>query len=435
MTKMSFFNGLREIGGTFVAIETDKAVCMFDFGFAVQKNNDSKILNRKKNYAADYIRLGMLTPFDGIYDKKTAKKVGLKAYGETDKKCFFIISHMHIDHMGGLGSLAKEVPVYMSEESLKLYRRLEENNDVQDGGHDNCIGVPYGESFSVEDITVEVVPIDHDVIGACGYLITTPDGKVCYTGDYRFHGYHPERTRDFANKCKGADYLITEGVTLSFEDIDILSLEEPEKDDRTEYGLLDKMTELSHAENQLIVINPYNRNVERIHNLINVISKAGRKLVLDGVQADYVSSLYPKDKIYVYKPTLGKKKKFEDWEVVTRKEIMDNPKDYVLQLDYQNQYELLDLVKVTSLYVHMDGAPLGDFDPSFAKMKGFLEDLKIPYLNLGIAGHARPYYIRWMIDTISPKTLIPLHSFRPEQINSKNIEKRILPNYGDSISF
>ena len=435
MTKMSFFNGLKEIGGTFVAIETDKAVCMFDFGFAVQKNVDGKIFRRKKSFAADYIRLGMLTPFDGIYDEKTAKKTGLKAYGQTDKKTFFVISHMHIDHMGGLGSLAKEVPVYMSEDSLKLYNRLAENDDIQDAFHENCIGIPYGEKFSVEDITVEVIQIDHDVIGACGFLISTPDGKVCYTGDYRFHGYHPENTREFANKCKGADYLITEGVSLSFDDVDILSLEEPEKDDKTEYGLLNKMTELSQSEKGLIVINPYNRNVERIHNLINTLAKSGRKLVLDKVAADYVYSFYPEDEIYVYAPTSKRLKDYDNFKLVHRKEIKENPEKYCLQLDYQNQFELLDLKKIVSLYVHMDGAPLGDYDPSFAKMLGFLEMLKIPYSNIGLSGHAKPYYIRWMIDTISPKALIPLHSFRPEQVNSKNIGKRILPEYGDSITF
>ena len=33
MTTLTFYNGLREIGGTFVVVETDEARCMFDFGF------------------------------------------------------------------------------------------------------------------------------------------------------------------------------------------------------------------------------------------------------------------------------------------------------------------------------------------------------------------------------------------------------------------
>ena len=43
MTKISFFNGLKEIGGTFVAIETENTKCMFDFGFAVAGRMDAKI--------------------------------------------------------------------------------------------------------------------------------------------------------------------------------------------------------------------------------------------------------------------------------------------------------------------------------------------------------------------------------------------------------
>lgn len=70
--------------------------------------------------------------------------------------------------------LDQNLPVYMSEDSLKLYRRLEACGDIQVKGHKNCIGIPYGESFTVGDITVEVEAIDHDVIGACGYRITTP---------------------------------------------------------------------------------------------------------------------------------------------------------------------------------------------------------------------------------------------------------------------
>ena len=31
---VKFVNGLKEIGGTFVEVETDRAKCMFDFGYA-----------------------------------------------------------------------------------------------------------------------------------------------------------------------------------------------------------------------------------------------------------------------------------------------------------------------------------------------------------------------------------------------------------------
>ena len=41
----------------------------------------------------------------------------------------------------------------------------------------------------------------------------------------------------------------------------------------------------------------------------------------------------------------------------------------------------------------MDGAPLGAYDPSFAKMKEFLEVCGIAYDYKGLGGHAKPYYL------------------------------------------
>lgn len=442
MTKLNFFNGLREIGGTFVEVETDKAKCMFDFGFAVADRMDKNVRDRKDCCASDYATLGMLTAADGIYDKKSAEKIGVKAYGEAGKDCFFVISHMHIDHMGGLGMLHPDVPVYMSSDSLRLYKRLEANDDLGNAGsHKNCIGIEFGESFTVGDITVKVLPIDHDVVGASGFLISTPDGSVCYTGDYRFHGFHPEVTEAFAKSVKGADVMITEGVTVSFADIDMVSLEPPteemQREERTEEKLLEEMKELAANAEGLLVINPYNRNVERMHRMNEALAETGRTLVMDAVAADYVAEFYPADTIHVYEEslhtgTVDAKTPADTWKIVSREELLANPKQYVLQIDYTDIYELIDLKNVTSAYLHMDGSPLGDYDPSYKKLHALLEVLEIPYEYKGTGGHAKPYYLRHMIDMIEPKTLIPLHSFRPEQVMSERAGARFLPQYGES---
>ena len=90
-----------------------------------------------------------------------------------------------------------------------------------------------------------------------------------------------------------------------------------------------------------------------------------------------------------------------------------------MQLDYSDQYELFDISRVTGAYLHMDGAPLGDYDPSFAKLRRQLEELGIPYHFMGLGGHAYPYYLRHMADTIEPRILVPLNSQRPEQVASE----------------
>lgn len=441
MTKLNFYNGLREIGGTFVEVETERAKCMFDFGFAEADRIDKNIKLRKDCFAADYAALGVLTPAHGIYDKVTAQKLKLQAYGETVQKCFFVISHMHIDHMGGLGMLDPDIPVYMSADSLRLYRRMEANGDIQVCGHENCIGISYGDSFTVEDITVKVLAVDHDVIGACGFLITTPDGSICYTGDYRFHGFHPELSEGFAQSVKGVDVMITEGVTVSSTKVDMLALDEPTKEEcaaeRTEERLQQEIKAFAQSALGLLVVNPYNRNVERIHRMLHTVKEAGRTLVLEQIQADYVAEFYPEDEICVYEETIHSEifadgRLPENWKIVNRADLLAAPQSYVLQQDYTNIYELIDLKEIISYYIHMDGAPLGDYEPSFAKLHAFLDVFHIPYVYCATGGHASPYYLRHMIDAAEPKTLIPLHSFRPEQVMSEKAGARFLPEYGDT---
>lgn len=433
MTKITFYKGLRVIGGTFVAVETERAVCMFDFGFAVNERMDNAIRLRPGHISQDYVRAGMLPSADGIYEPRAAADLGLVPYGETEKPHFFLISHMHIDHMGGLDMLDPRIPVYMSEESLTLYRRLAVQRELTFREHPACTGVPGGQTFSVEDITVQVLPIDHDCVGACGFLIRTPDGSICYTGDYRFHGYHPDRTTAFARACRGADVLITEGVTVSFEDVDMLSLEAPDPTDRTETDLLDETATFCAGAPGLVVINPYNRNVERIHRLAERLARQDRRLVLDAVQADYLAAFYPQDPLYIYAETVCGHPVPKRAMCINRDELLRRPEAYVLQLDYRDFYELYDLNPVVSGYLHMDGAPLGAYDPSYSKMLLQLEALDVPFHSLGLGGHARPYYLKQMVDTIAPGVLVPLHSQRPEQVTSRRAGRRILPEEGQTL--
>lgn len=434
MSKLTFISGLKEIGGTVVAVETDTTICLFDFGFAYADRIDSKVSLRKGNEAFDYVKLGVLNAIDGIYEPETAHKLGIKAFGETEKEVFIIISHMHIDHMGGLGALDMRVPVYMSADSAKLYHEMGVMGELEIRQHDNVLPIDYDSSVTVGDIRVICLQVDHDVIGACGFLIEADGKKICYTGDYRYHGFHPEISAAFAEKCKGADYLISEGVTISFNDIDMLSLEGPEREN-TEFTLLEAMKEHGKQEEKLIVINNYNRNVERIHRFIGAMAECGRTLALEPEQADYVAAFYPEDNFAVYLPEGGSLTAplLAERTVVTRKELLSKPESYVLQQDYKHIYELFELENVISLYLHMDGAPLGDYDPSFEKFYSLLENLGINHARCGLGGHAEPYYLRHTVDVIEPKVLIPLHSFRPEQLVSEHAGKIVLPEVGESI--
>lgn len=434
MTNITFYRGLRTIGGTLVGVETENTRCFFDFGYIVNDRLDPKISERKGHIVSDKIRLGLCADIDGIYAKEEISDLLIKGFDNEGKKTFFLISHMHIDHMQGLGMLDQEIPVYMSKESLTLYKELGRQGEYDYRMHENCVAMEYDIPLIIGDITVTAAKIDHDIIGACGFLIKTEEGDIAYTGDYRLHGYHPEYTREFAKKAADTDVLITEGVTVSFDDVDMLALDQTENQTenvcRTEYDLLDEVKNIAKDVTKLLVINPYNRNVERVYRIAEMLKKAGRTLLMDSVQAAYVAVFYPDFEISVYEPTAGEENQFLK---VTREELKEHPEKYVLQLAYENMYELLDLDTEGGIYMHCDGAPLGAYDPSFEKMKSLIEMLGMEYRYMGLGGHAKPASLKEILDTIKAVNLVPLHSFRPEQVVCA-YSKQILPKTNQTFS-
>lgn len=432
-----FINGLKEIGGTFVEIETGAAKCVFDFGYAKGGLLDRDIPLRPEFAASDLASFGVLPRTDGVYDESNAKILNVLSYEafKAQKECFVLVSHLHIDHMGGLGRLHPEIPVYMTEDSLTLYRRLVENDDVQGAAHENCIGVKPGETFRVGDIEVLPLETDHDVKGACGFLIKTQGKTICYTGDYRFHGFHRELTEAFVQAAakETVDLLITESTMVSHGDVDMLSLRAPEAGKRTEENLQQELGEWAKASTGLLLVDFYPRNVERVHRLIETMSRHGRKLVLNDMTCDYVHAFYPEDPLYVYAETMAEAQRPAAWNRVTRADILAQPGQYVLQLDHESLYEALSFRAVATAFLHFDGPPFGDYDPAYRKMLALLEACGIPFERLGVSGHAEPYYLRYLIDTIQPRILVPLHSFRPEQVQSNKVGKRILPEEGEII--
>lgn len=435
--KVKFVNGLKEIGGTFVEVETETSKCMFDFGYAKGGSLDNAIPLREDYAASDLALMGVLPRTDGIYNESNAKVLDVLPYGDlrVGKECFILISHLHIDHIGGLGCLHPDIPVYMLEDSLTLYKRLAANDDVQGSEHKNCIGVKPGEKFTVGDIEITPLAIDHDIKGACGFLIKSQGKTICYTGDYRFHGFHREDTLEFARRAsqENVDLLITEATMVSHDDVDMLSLTGPEEGKRTEEDLLKELSERALSSSGLLIVDFYPRNVERVHRLIEAMSRCNRKLVLNDVTCDYVQAFYPDDKFYIYSETIKNNNRPESWTRVSREDILSNPGEYMLQVDHLTLYETASFKDVEARFLHFDGAPLGDYDPSYGKMLALLEAYGIPFERMGVSGHAEPYYLRYMVDTIKPKILVPLHSFRPEQVVSDKVEKRILPEEGETI--
>lgn len=441
MTKLHFYKGLRTIGGTVVEIETDKARCLFDFGMIFQNVWEDLREDREDAALADYLKTGILPAVEGIYDEKDLKDYPLKPWKAENKPVFFLISHMHIDHMEALGFLAAGIPVYMTEESYLLYGGLKETGEIFYRFKEGCTGLRENIIYQKEDIFFRVIGTDHDVPGACGFEIQTDEGRVAYTGDLRLHGFHPEAALEFAQEVEGADVLITEGVTASFMEEEWKECQpESLSPDRknSEEALIEEIKGVLREETGITVINLYERNVERAYVLLRELKKEGIKIVWEPCMAYYIHLFYPTETLYVYEALLGENREGKSPESlytvpVTKEELQGQAESekFLVQLSFKHTFYLLNLDYQNMLYIHSNGAPLGDYDPAYNKLINFLERFHIRYQYLGRGGHAYPGDLKYLLEEISPKYLVPLHSLKPEKVKCQE-GIQILPREGSS---
>ena len=429
MTTLCFYQGLTTIGGTVVEICTQQARCLFDFGLVRNLQPDSRISARQNALVYDGLKTGALAAVEGIYDKSELRGFPLKAYGETRPLPFVLISHMHIDHMGALGLLADDVRVYMSRDSLRLYHGLTKIDEAQPRPHRRVYGVEPMRWRQMGDMQFRMIPVDHDVPGACGFEIETPDGRICYTGDLRLHGREGVNTIAFADMAKRAEVCITEGTTVSFiEDFDSVEATDHLDGIRTEEMLADEIAQAANANNGIVFLNLYRRNTARIHALIHTFAAAGRRFVLQYETAVVYKQFYPEETVDVYAPSCGMRV-LETSRCVQREELQANPQTYALELPYEHLMETLDFEAGNSLYIHSDGMPLGAYDTGYQKLQEFLLSQGIQYQSIRCGGHAPPAHLKYLLQRIAPKTLVPLHSKTPEKLRIPGAEQ-LLPQAG-----
>lgn len=434
MTRLHYYSGLKVIGGTVVEIETDTTRCFFDFGFTVNDTIDKKVEVREGHVLSDYLRLKMVPMVDGIYAKEDLEQIPLRSFEEEKKKVFFIISHMHIDHCEGLGLLAPEIPVYMTEESKKMYFALHEAKQEFFRHHENVVAIKKETPVMIGDITIEAIPVDHDIVGATGFFITTQDGTIAYTGDYRLHGFHPEKTLHFAERANGVDVCITEGVSVSFIENDLDHIIEDQYPPRMESELDYAFAEACRKDKGMIIINPYERNVERVYQLLKTAKEEGRTLILEPLQVQLLLQYYPDESYLVWKELCENSDRDYVKEIqrkknvmtITTEEICEKPEKYVIQLLYEHSYFLFDLPIEGQNYYHMDGSPLGDYDPSYEKIQALLEDVGMNFVRMGTGGHSSPMALKETLTRMEPHIITPLHSFRPEHVTCAPAQQ-ILP--------
>jgi ribonuclease J len=408
---VEFWGGVGVIGSSKVLITEGDHRVLLDFGLDIPRGTDlfrPPVAPRAHRYLADRLRVGAAPRLPGLYDPAMVEPGD--ALGEQGPATAVFVSHAHIDHCGLVGTLRPGIEVHAAPETVAVMRALTAAGDGLPGGDPDWQPLADEQPLGFGPLTVERITVDHDVPGASGYLVTTSDGVLAFTGDIRFHGRAPERAWRLAERAAGCEMFVTEGTALG---LPVFPGPVRTEDD----VVRDFAAALEDARGDLVLLAMYPRDLERVAEFVEVAGAAGRRILWGDPVAAFLRQLGVAGVVA--------------YSEVGLQEVQADPGAFVYQPDLRDLRGIPDLADLPvgdrTVWLHANGEPLGPFESRWALFMEWLDVLGIPLRRIGSFGHATADDLHTLVHRVAPRTVVPIHTDAPERLHPVGGPARLLP--------
>ena len=415
MTSLTFYGGVKEIGGNKVLLKDKDTKIFLDFGMS--------LMSKKQYYSAPFLsprneksllEFGILPRIEGVYKFDESEK---------DLDAVFL-SHSHADHSAYISFLKRDVPVYCGETTTTILNALSEvqpsrlEYDMKDIQF-KCFRT--GDKIQVGSLEVEPIHVDHSVPGAYGFIVHTSSGAIVYTGDFRLHGTKPEMTEEFVEKAKEARpvAVITESTNMTGAEIS----SEPEV-----MGKIDRVVKQAPG----LVLADFGRaDVDRLASFHRVAEGNNRFLAVTMRQAYLLNRLSQDSNLRIPSLRDGNilifqkaKKKYYKWEmevlklgnVVDAAKVSKMQNKVIMVCSFYDFEELLEIKPLPeSCYVLSASEPFDEeMEIDFDRLINWLEYYGLPQYHIHVSGHIMPLQLKEVLKEIKPKIIFPIHGVHME---------------------
>jgi ribonuclease J len=448
MTKLTFYGGVNEIGGNKILVEDKDTKVFFDFGLSFSKGTKfyTRFLSsRNVAGAADDMELGILPAIKGLYSQEMLKFTPLK-YEEPKFDAIFL-THAHMDHVAHIQYIDEKIPLYLGETTQNVLKSFSPGKEVEEEfGNREYKTFRTGSKIKIGSLEVEPFHVDHSIPGAYGFFIHTGDGTIVYTGDLRMHGPACQMTKDFIEKAASYDpiAMICEGTRVG---------RKPQTtENMTEEGVHKIANKITSKSNKLVITTFYGRDVDRIKTFYNTAIENDRTFVVSMKTANLLHKLKDDSMLNVPDPLTDKRVKiyarrkktgsysetdYYIWErpylanMITYDEIQANEKKYLLNLDFYNFNELIDIKPTPGgEFIHSMSEPFSEGGMDQIEhdiLKNWLSHFKLKLRQAHASGHMSADEIKKMVNHIKPEVLIPIHTENAKKFSSIIKTKVLVP--------
>jgi ribonuclease J len=187
-----------------------------------------------------------------------------------------ILTHGHEDHIGGLPYLLEEldVPVYGTALTLGFVRGRLEEHALLDRVALNCIQAR--DTLNFGNITIEFIGVTHSIADNVSLAITTPQGTIIHTGDFKFDQAPPDgKFSDYAR----FSHFGEQGVLALFSDS--TNAERPGYT-LSESFVRSQLEKVFHTSRRKIIMACFASSIHRIQIILELAAAFGRRVVPAG---------------------------------------------------------------------------------------------------------------------------------------------------------
>ena len=194
----------------------------------------------------------------------------------------YVITHGHLDHLGGLKHIVPKypAPIYGSRFTLGIVEKSFEDL-IEDTKSDYkptlvVMNMDNHERLKLGVFMIELVRITHSVPESSCIVVDTPVGRIINTGDWRLD---PEPLDEKPTDVTRLKQLGDEGVLLLMSDSCNTQL--PGRTP-TEHTLQQSFHDIIGSAEGRVFVAIFSSNMNRVQMIINAGVEAGRKVALDG---------------------------------------------------------------------------------------------------------------------------------------------------------